>query len=253
MSERIQRAPGPIDIDGRLDKEAWSGVERSPRFGDIATGRRRTLFDTRAALMWDAENLYAAFWLEDRDVCSSGEPPRPWGWQENCVEILVAGSDAHCRVAVNPRGGAAAAFFIFKDAYRRGGRYDVPEFDLARQRPSVSGGDGGPHHRRGMRWCFSPWEIPGLRAGVQVEGTLDDRSDIDRGWTAEIALPWEGLKWLAQEGATSLERGDVWRMILLRRQLVDQRASVRQANWTWHPPRDGDLNTPEGYMEYELV
>tara|TARA_B100000029_G_scaffold19104_1_gene19080 strand:- start:191 stop:505 length:315 start_codon:yes stop_codon:yes gene_type:complete len=104
-----------------------------------------------------------------------------------------------------------------------------------------------------MRWGFLPWEIPGLRTGVRVDGVLDDRSSIDRGWTAEIAVPWEGLKWLAPEGAKSLTRGETLHLVLLRRQVVDHRARRRQALWTWQPVCGGDLFSPESYMDFVLV
>lgn len=253
MSEPIRRAAAPIAVDGDLKKEVWTGVSRSQRFGDLETGCRQTLFDTWAAMQWDDRHLYVAFWLEDRDVCCTGARPSPLGWEENCAEILVAGAAAHGRIAVNPAGRVSTAFFIFKDGYQRGGRYDVPEFDLAAHQPSVFGGDAGPKHRRGMRWGFLPWQIPGLQVGVRVNGALDDRSSIDRGWTAEIAVPWEALKWLAPEGATSLNCGDAWRLVLLRRQVVDHRAERRQALWTWQPLWGGDLFAPESYMDFVLA
>lgn len=246
-----QQARGPLEVDGCLEKDAWSGAPRSPRFGDMATGRL-ALFDTRAAMQWDDGHLYVGFWLEERDVWSTGQERSSLVWQDNTVEVFIAGQDAYCELAVNPLGRTSEMFFIWKDAYRRGGRYDVPEFDLAAQRPMVFGGDSGPHHPRGMRWGFFPWRFPGLRIGVQVDGTLDKRDDIDRGWTVEIAFPWEGLKWLADEDAHSLRKGDVWRIGLARREIIDQRASRRLATWTWHPLGKHDMHVPERYIAVEL-
>ena len=108
-------------------------------------------------------------------------------------------------------------FYIWKDAYARGGRYDVADFDLADQKPAVLGGDEGPHHWRGMRWAFFDWTLPGLGTAVQ----------IDRGWRVEMALPWAGLAHLA-DGPLPPQDGDVWRIGLLRHQLVDH-AFERQA------------------------
>ena len=42
-------------------------VPRSPRFVDLVSGKR-ALYDTRAAVMWDEENMYVGFWLEEPDV-----------------------------------------------------------------------------------------------------------------------------------------------------------------------------------------
>ena len=49
---------------------------------------------------------------------------------------------------------------------------------------------------------------------MNVDGTLNDKSDVDRGWTVEIAVPWHSLTPLAQADGRALppRDGDVWRM-----------------------------------------
>ena len=196
------RTEDAIDVDGHLREEAWSRAPRSPRFGDHSG--RRALFDTRAAMLWDDQNLYVGFWLEDRDVCGAqGEDPLSVR-QDNNAGVLLVGRGAYYELAVNPLGATSEMFHIWKEAYQRGGRYDVPEFDLAVHRPEVLGG-GSNSDYRAMRWAFSHWRFPGLQVGVQVEGSLNKRDDIDQGWSVELAFPWEGLKRLAD--AQSLPPG----------------------------------------------
>ena len=38
------------------------------------------------------------------------------------------------------------------------------------------------------------WDYPGLKSAVNVQGTVNDDSDIDVGWTVELAFPWSGMK-----------------------------------------------------------
>ena len=47
----------------------------------------------------------------------------------------------------------------------------------------------------GPAGLFSARELgnAGLRVAVRVDGTLNDPTDEDRGWTVEIALPWAGM------------------------------------------------------------
>ena len=154
------RTEDAIDVDGQLQEEAWARAPRSPRFGDH-TGRR-SLFDTRVAMLWDDQNFYMGFWLEDRDVCGAeGEDPLSVR-QDNNAGVLLVGRGAYYELAVNPLGATLEMFHIWKDAYQRGGRYDVPEFDLAVHRPEVLGG-GSNSDYRAMRWAFSHWRFPGLR------------------------------------------------------------------------------------------
>ena len=246
------RAAGPIAIDGRLDEEAWTRAERSPRFVDAVTGAI-TLYETRAAMLWDDEYLYVGLWLTDSDVWSTGNERTGLVWQENAIQVSIAGPGAVYELAVNPLGTALEMFYIWKDSYRRGGRYDVPEFDLAAHRPMVFGGDAGPRHPRGLRWGFFDWHLPGLEMGLHVAGTVDDRSDVDEGWTVELAFPWRGMEHLAADGQLPPKGGDVWRLSLARHQVIDQNTAPRSATWTWHALGDVDLLAPERYLEVELA
>jgi len=54
-----RRARGAIAVDGRLDEADWKAAERSPRFSDLIRGAPG-IHDTRAAVLWDAEQLYVA-------------------------------------------------------------------------------------------------------------------------------------------------------------------------------------------------
>ena len=242
---------GPIVVDGDLDKDAWARVPRTPRFGQMGSGRVTPLA-TEAALLWDDSSLYVAFWLEERDVWSTGEARSALEWQENTVEVAIAGPGAYYNLCLNAAGQMSELFFIWKDSYERGGRYDVPEFDLAVQRPMVFGGDAEPHDERGLRWGFLDWRFPGLQAAVRVDGTLNERGDVDIGWTAELMLPWEGMRRLA-DGPLPPHDGDTWRIALARNEVVDQRATRHTATWTWMPMGEHGMHGPERYPQVRFT
>jgi hypothetical protein len=67
-----------------------------------------------------------------------------------------------------------------------------------------------------VRWAFPDWDFPGLQVATHVDGTLNDSSDVDRGWTAEIALPWSGMGWLADGRSLPPQDGDTWRLFFGR-------------------------------------
>ena len=137
-------------------------------------------------------------------------------------------------------------FFIWKDAYQRNGRYDTAEFDLATQKPMVFGGDSGPHHPRGMRWGFFDWTFPGLKTAVQVDGTLDNRNKLDRGWQVEIALPWSGIERLDDRPLPPAE-GATMPLATARCQVIQQRSTAFTTVWTPYTMAEGGLHTPEEY------
>lgn len=243
-------------VDGNLDKETWQSANHTPRFSQADSGTV-TLFDTRAALLWDDANLYIAFWLEEPDVSCTREDRTGLVWQENTVEVSIAGSGAYYNLSVNAMKGTSELFFVWKDSYERGGRYDVPEFDLAVQRPMVFGGDAEPHDERGMRWGFLDWRFPGLQTGVLVAGTLNQRTDVDDGWTVELALPWEGLQRLADDPLPP-RIGDTWRVALARNQVIDQRRTRSTAVWAWQPTEETEhapypMHRPDSFPQIALA
>ena len=225
MTARLDclRAPGPVAIDGDLSKPAWRAAAWSPPFVDMVDGRPATQ-GTRAACLWDDRALYVAFDVEERDLAASADPPGGLVFQENDVEILIDGGDCYYEFELNALGVTYEVFFIWRDAHRRGGRLDLPEFDLMARDAYGFAGDHdrtGEHfwrgtHPRGPRWAFRDWRLAGLEVAVRLDGTLNDPSDVDRGWTAEVALPWAGLRHLAGPRPLPPRPGDEWRVFLGR-------------------------------------
>jgi hypothetical protein len=79
---------------------------------------------------------------------------------------------------------------------------------------------------------------------VRVDGTLNRRSDRDRGWTVELAIPFADL------GLTRAPApGDVWRMNLYR---FDPSAENRYAAWSPTLGERADFHKPDrfGYLEF---
>jgi len=206
------RVDEPIIVDGRLDEPAWQRAPRSPRFVDLVSGRP-TIHDTRAAVLWDDAYLYVGFWVEEPFVTAKFTERDSPIYEDNDVEVFIAGQDAYYEFEINALGTVYEVFFIWSDVYERDGYAAAPEF--APDAPGHRPWDGvGFRHPRGRREGFWQWDLPGLKSAVWVDGTLNDNSDRDRGWTVELAFPWAGLHRLAQPDGRALppRDGDVWRM-----------------------------------------
>lgn len=213
----------PLSIDGDLTKPAWTRAPKSPRFVDMTSGAPGW-FDTRAAALWDAENFYVAFWVEEPFVEAHLKERDSIIFTENDVEVFIDAGDCYYEFEINARNTVYEVFFIWRDAFGRGTHFDTPEFDLYSRRVYSFGGDydrtpahfwDGTHPRK-TRWAFLDWDFPGLRSAVKVDGTLNDNSDIDRGWTVELAFPWKGMGPLAHGRACPPQSGDSWRMFFGR-------------------------------------
>jgi len=244
------RAPHKLAIDGRLDKAAWKEAPRSSRFVDLVSGAPGFL-ETRMASLWDDESLYVAFWVSEPNVRARLAERDSLVWTENDVEIFIGGEDCYYEFEINALGTVYEVFYVWQDALKKGSRFGTAEFDLMTRRVDVLGGfqDGMRYgrHPRGARWAFMDWDFPGLRAAVQVQGTLNDPSDVDQGWTAEIAFPWRGMRALAGTRAVPPRAGDVWRMDFSRFELLENCGVTVEPHPGWVLNRHGvyDSHIPE--------
>jgi len=241
------RAPGPIVVDGRLDEAGWKAAPRSPRFSDLVRGAPG-IHDTRAAVVWDDENLYVGYWIEEPFVEGTLTERDSLIYKNNDVELFIAGRDAYYELEVNSLGTIYEVFFIWDEAYERAGYASIPEFARGAEGVRSFRGVGFKNHPRGPRIGFWKWDLPGLRTAVHVDGTVNDNSDRDRGWTVELAIPWTGLAHLARPDGRSLppRDGDVWRMDFSRfNQYKEAPPAQDPGGWAWSPHGAWDSHIPE--------
>ncbi len=249
-----RKITSPLTHDGRLADPAWQSAEKSPRFVDMATGDP-ALLDTRCAVLWDDENLYVGFWVEEPYPTARLTERDSLIFQENDVEVFIDGGDAYYEFEVNARNTVYEVFFVWKDAYFRGSRFDIPEFDVIERDAVTFGGnfDRTEEHfwrgtnPRGLRWAFLDWDMPGMTSTVHVDGVLNDRSSVSRGWTAELVFPWKGLAHLANGRSLPPTDGDVWNLFLGRFQKLEVGEGEVQAAWCWSPHGVYDTHMPEKF------
>lgn len=255
------RTRTPFPVDGNLDKSPWSVAPRSPRFVDMVTGHPG-FFDTRASILWDDTNLYTAFWLEEPFVAAEQTERDSLVFLENDVEVFIDGGDSYYEFEINALGTVYEVFFVWKDAYAKSPRWQSPEFDLIGQDALSFGGDydrQGPTfwrgtHPRGTRWAFRRWDLAGLKSAVQVDGTLNDPTTVDRGWRVELAFPWASMAPLANGRALPPRPGDRWRLFFGRfEKLMSGGAEVQpHPAWCWTPHYVFDTHMPERWTQVEF-
>lgn len=241
------RVSTPPQIDGRLTESCWKLAPRSPRFSDLINGLPG-IHDTRAAILWDDDNLYVGYWIEEPFVEATLTERDALIYENNDVELFVAGQDAYYEFEINAFGTIYEVFFIWEEAFERAGYHLQPQFDRTRHGVRPFDGVGFRPHPRGKRIGYWNWDFPGLRSAVHVDGTLNDPRDRDRGWTVELALPWQGFQALAASDGRSLppRDGDVWRMDFSRfNQYKAAPPAQDSGGWAWSPHGVWDSHIPE--------
>src|SRR5262245_57591127 len=225
------RARTPINIDGKLDDEAWRDLPWSEDFVDIEGSiRPLPMYRTRIKMAWDENALYIAAELEEPHVIATLTKH----------DSYIFHNDHDFEVFLDPDGDSHVYVELEMNARNT-------TWDLLLVRPYSAGGP-----------ALDAFEITGLRTAVHVDGTLNDAKDRDRGWTLEIAWPWASLQQLAKRKMPP-QPGEQFRINFSRVELdyyaVDgayRRLGRPESNWVWSPQGVVDMHRPEtwGYLQF---
>lgn len=257
MPDYIAHRTTPLELDGSLADPAWRNAPRSRRFVDMATGEP-ALLDTTCAILWDDDNLYVGFWVEEPYPTAHLTKRDSLIFSENDIEVFIDGGDCYYEFELNALNTVYEVFFIWRDAYCRGGRFDMPEFDLLNAHTFGGNFDRTEEHfwqgthPRGTRWAFLDWDFPDMRSAVAIDGQLNDKSAVSRGWTAMLVFPWSGMKHLAGNRSLPPKDGDIWKLFLGRFQKIQVGDGAIQAAWCLTPHGVYDTHLTEKFSEVQF-
>jgi len=220
------RAKQPIQIDGNIDGQ-WKDAPWTSAFVDIeGDAKPKPRFQTRAKMQWDSEYFYIAAELEE---------PHVWGTITRHDAVIFHDNDFE--VFVDPNSDSHEYFEFEMNVLNTG-------WDLFLPKPYKDGGSAD-----------NGWEIPGLKTAVKVNGTLNDPTDKDKGWTLEIAIPWKAFGQAAR-----MKPGDTWRVNFSRvewqHELNEGKyrrvPKTKEDNWVWSPQGKVNMHLPEhwGYVKF---
>jgi hypothetical protein len=154
-----RRIADPIEIDGNIDKPVWRNAAWSRRFVDMASGAPG-LFDTKTALLWTDTHLYIAFWAEEPMVEAHLLERDSLIFQENDLEVFIDGGDCYYELEVNAANTIYEVFFVWRDVYKKGGKFDLPGSTYRIPGPTHS-----PAMMIEAKRISGAEPIPGARAG----------------------------------------------------------------------------------------
>lgn len=220
-------------VDGKLEDEVWQKIPWTDYFEDIE-GDRKPLptWNTRAKMTWDEHGLYIAAELIE---------PHVWAYLKNYDDIVFYDND----------------FEIFIDPDNDTHQYYEYEinalntmFDLFMPKPYRN--SSGP---------MIIYNAPGMKWAVDVQGTINNPSDIDKGWTVEIFIPFAAVT-IGVNPKVPVD-GEFWRINFSR---VEWDTEIKDGkyvkkkdtngkvlpehNWVWSPQGVINMHFPErwGYL-----
>jgi hypothetical protein len=194
----------PIILDGRLTERAWREAPCLVLDGG-ADAYSRYLSAT-ARLVWDDTGLYVGCEFSDPDLRASwalteGQASR--GLKEavfgpeaadTLFESMAWRYERHARLTLSPSPGHELEW-----------RWTPLGFSSQQWRERSAGEADG-----GAAWAVHPdWSCFGMRQAVFLDGTLNNATDVDGGWSLEVFLPWSALAPFAA-GNRPPQDGEEW-------------------------------------------
>jgi gamma-carbonic anhydrase len=213
---RCRRAASPIVVDGSLDETAWSRA--IPTHLVLSGSGDPPRFSTEARLCWDERCLYVALSCKDTDIWGTFTQRDEPLYNEEVVELFLC-----------PTGDLRHYF----------------EFEVSPRNTLFDARVFNPEGDRRSMLVETEWDAPGIQTAVRVAGTLHDRTDVDLGWIAEIALPFVDLGLSGPPAA-----GDRWRFNLYR---IERGEAEEYSAWSPTFKVPADFHVPDRFGILEFV
>jgi hypothetical protein len=229
-------AKRPIKVDGKLNEHDWKQAVLISDFEDIeGASKPKPSFNTTVKMMWDSQYLYIGAVLEE---------PHLWGTLKKQDDIIYRDHDFE--VFIDPMGDGEQYFEIEINVLGT-------IMDLFMNKPYKKGGtfDMG-------------WNTTGILSKVIANGTINDNSDIDSGWTVEMAIPFTAIS--RNNRTASPSTTNPWRINFsrvqwtlepdgktYRKKLNENKRTISEHNWVWNPTGVIDMHVPVkwGYLYFK--
>lgn len=189
-----------ILVDGKMDEEIWEKTESRTLDYFYRVEKSDDQQQTTFRMLWDEQNLYLFYEMQDkfltvRETERDGEP-----YFDDCAEIFFITApdslDAHFGYELN-LNKASNDFIYFNDYYN------------------------------GKDVVFKTFS-PDFEVEVTYDGTINNNSDVDTGWTMELAIPISNFGELGQ--IEPIKKGSSWAFLAIRQDRNDVEGNRRSTS-----------------------
>jgi len=215
-----------IVIDGDESDKAWEKASWTTPFVDIE-GVETPKYKTKVKMLWDDNYYY---------ILAKMEEPHVWANLRQRDTIIFYNNDFE--VFIDPDNDTHNYYELEINALNTA-------WDLFINKPY-----------REKNTVLNDWNIEGLKSAVKVNGTLNNSSDTDKGWTLEIAIPWSVYKTSYFDNIVPKDK--FWRVNFSRvnwqHDIVDGKYERKkdkegkflpEYNWVWSPMGVINMHEPE--------
>ncbi|MFV0539958.1 MAG: carbohydrate-binding family 9-like protein [Aestuariibaculum sp.] len=222
-----------INIDGNATEESWKKAKWTNTFIDIE-GIKTPKYQTKVKMLWDEQYYYLYVEMDE---------PHVWANLKQRDTIIFYNNDFE--VFIDPDGDTHNYYELEINALNT-------VWDLFITKPY-----------RENDAVLNDWTLTGLKSAVQINGTLNNPNDVDKGWTLEIAIPWAAYRISYFED--NIPADNFWRVNFSRvnwdhtvtngkyyRKKGENDKFLPEYNWVWSPMGVINMHEPEkwGYVYF---
>jgi len=193
-----------IKIDGKLKESFWKNAQTGGKFWRT-NGKKIADSQTEVMLAMDDKFLYVGFNVNDKDIYSPYKKNDDPIYNHDVVEVFIDANgdkNEYFELQVSP------ANIKFDKSFK-----------------------GGPRKGGNVGWDSK------MKFAVHLRGTLNKHDDIDNGWSAEMAIPFESITDAANNPPKD---GDRWKAYIYR---IDKSKDKSKSEYTaWIPPYAPDFH-----------
>lgn len=210
----VSRANESIVIDGEMNEDSWNKTEMKSFDNLYASEKPSDDQSSKFRMLWDEKNLYLFFDFEDKYLTARETKRDGAPYFDDCAEIFIIpvpdSLDTHFGFELNLY--KASNDFVFFNNYYNKRSLALKSFN------------------------------PDFKAEVTYNGTINDNSDIDKGWTMEMEIPLSVFGFLGE--VVPVQNGNMWTFLALRQDRNDAEGD-RRSTTTLFPIEDIRKNVHE--------
>lgn len=223
-----------IIIDGKADEAVWKKAKWTNNFIDIE-GDKTPTYQTNVKMLWDDKYYY---------IFAEMKEPHVWGDITQRDAVIFYNNDFE--VFIDPNGDTHNYYELEINALNT-------IWDLFLTKPY-----GMPGSK-----VLNNWDYSDLKSAINIEGTLNNPNDIDKGWTLEIAIPFKDFG--RSRKINNIPSNQFYRVNFSRvnwdfdlkngkySRKKDKRGKfLPEYNWVWSPMGVINMHKPEkwGYVYF---
>jgi len=219
----VSKTKNPIIIDGTMTESDWQRTEvRSFKYF-YRIDKQTDIQNTNFRMLWDEEKLYFFFECEDKYITSRETVRDGTPYFDDCAEIMLI-----------PVPDSLNLHFCFElNLYKAVN-------DLIYLNNFYEGNSG-----------YIKAYNPDYEAEVNIIGTMNDNSDIDKGWSMELAIPFKAFNNLNE--LCPVRTGTQWAFLAIRQDRNDAEG-IRRSTSTLFPIYDIEKTVHQpnrfGFMKF---